>query len=236
MTQPGGVAVIIPVFNAEALLGDALDSVRHQTVPAGEVVVVDDGSRDGSVAIARSMAREWPQLRVLQQANAGVSSARNAGVASTSSPYIAFLDHDDRMVPTRLARQRAVLDSDPATEVVIGQWQNVLEPGAEEPAFHALFPAATRQRAIMTMMVRRSTWDRVGGFDERIHGHEDMDWASRAIASGTSIHYADEVLVHRRLHGGNASQSITVAAHRSNVFSVLRARLADARRHGGDPT
>jgi glycosyltransferase involved in cell wall biosynthesis len=236
MTPPSGIAVIIPVFNAGAFITDALESVRSQVVPASEVVVVDDGSTDGSADAARAMTRDWPQLRVLQQANAGVSNARNRGVASTSSPLIAFLDHDDRMVPTRLARQRAVFEEQPSTQVVIGDWQNELEPGADEPPFHILWPAATRQRAIMTMMLRRTTWNRIGGFDERIQGHEDLDWASRAIASGTTIDYLDEVLVHRRLHGGNASQPITVEMHRAHVFSVLRARLADARTNGGNPT
>jgi len=234
MTQPLEVAVVIPVFNGEAFITDALESVRRQVVPASEVVVVDDGSTDGSADAARAMARDWPELRVLQQANAGVSSARNNGVAGTSSPLIAFLDHDDRMVPTRLARQCAVFDEQPATEVVFGQMRNELEPGAEKPLYHVVQPKGDH-RAIMTMMVRRTAWDRIGGFDERIHTHEDIDWVSRAVASGTVSTYLDEVLMHRRLHGGNASQTITADTHRANMFSVLRARLTETRTNRGGP-
>jgi len=224
------IAVVIPVFNGERFIGDALDSVRSQTEAASEVVVVDDGSTDGTLREAEQIAREWPALQMVHQENRGVSTARNVGVAHTSAPLIAFLDADDQMVPTRLAAQRAIMMAHPKTGVVIGQVQDELDEGAPAPAWQPLRPISGRYLAIMTMMIWRTTWDGVGFFPPELHASEDLDWLSRAMAAGVPIHYLDEVVNRRRLHGANASQDFSPDVERADMFKILRRRLADRRR------
>ncbi len=105
------VTVIMPAYNAEAYIGDALRSVAAQTMQDLEVVVVDDGSTDGTVEAARAFADSF-ELAVLEQKNRGPSAARNLAIRSARGRYCAFLDADDIMLPELLAEQSAVLDAD----------------------------------------------------------------------------------------------------------------------------
>src|SRR5579875_138818 len=91
------ISIVVPAYNAERYIGPTLDSVRAQTVAAWEVVVVDDGSRDGTRQVAEQYAARDPRIRVIGQINSGVAAARNRGWAATapSSTYVTFLDHDD---------------------------------------------------------------------------------------------------------------------------------------------
>jgi glycosyltransferase involved in cell wall biosynthesis len=106
------VAVIIPVFNAGATIAETLWSVRQQTYTALEIVVVDDGSSDDGPAIIERHARQDPRIRLVRQANAGVATARNRGIAETSSRFIAPVDADDLWRPDKIARQMEVIQSD----------------------------------------------------------------------------------------------------------------------------
>ena len=96
-----GVSVIIPAYNAEAFIGDAIESVCRQSFGAEEILVVDDGSRDGTAGRAGS----YPRVRVIRQENAGVSAARNRGIREASCPLVAFLDADDAWREDKLSKQ-----------------------------------------------------------------------------------------------------------------------------------
>ena len=102
MTDARRVSVIIPTFDRISVLPRALDSVLAQTRPAGEVIVVDDGSTDGT---AELLERDYPGVTTIRQSNRGVSAARNAGLAAASGDWIAFLDSDDEWRPQKLERQ-----------------------------------------------------------------------------------------------------------------------------------
>ena len=97
------ISVIIPVYNAEQFLPACLDSVLHQDYPSFEILVIDDGSTDGSAALIDRYAAREPRIVALHQRNAGVSAARNRGVAEARGEYIAFVDADDRVTPTYLS-------------------------------------------------------------------------------------------------------------------------------------
>jgi hypothetical protein len=101
---PPAFSIVIPCFNGERWLAETILSALSQSVPAAEIVIVDDGSTDGSVRIAADFAEKQPHLvRIIQQPNQGASAARTAGLEATESPYIVFVDADDRLLPTALA-------------------------------------------------------------------------------------------------------------------------------------
>lgn len=112
-------SVIIPAYNAAGTLSRSLDSVLAQTWPAHEIIVVDDGSTDGTGEIVNSYAE---RVRYVRQDNAGPSAARNLGVAMASSEWITFLDADDWYYPERLAQHAQMIASDPALDFLVGNF------------------------------------------------------------------------------------------------------------------
>ena len=112
------VSVLLPVYNAAATLGDALDSLQRQTLSDFEIVAVDDGSTDGSLEILRLRALNESRLRVLARPHQGIVISPNAGLAACRAVYVARMDSDDIAHPERLSRQAAYLDAHPDVSVV----------------------------------------------------------------------------------------------------------------------
>ena len=224
------VSVVMPAFQASAFIGDALDSIREQTHPVDEVIVVDDGSTDDTRRLALGVAASWPAVRVLGQPNAGPSAARNTGIAAATGDLVTFLDADDRMVPDRIAVQVAHLDRNPADDIVFGQKRNELEVGAAPIASEAARDPRARQDYPISMMVRREVFARVGVFDPGRRLAEEHDWLSRALAAGHRLSVIDHVLVRRRLHGANLTQDVPAETVDTQLLEILRSRIADRRR------
>jgi glycosyltransferase involved in cell wall biosynthesis len=196
MAEPR-VSVVIPAYNGASFLAEALDSVLGQTRPPEEVVVVDDGSTDGTAAVA---ARYGAPVLVHRQANRGIGAARNAGVALTSGDHIAFLDADDLWEPRKLERQLELLAKDPDLEIVFGHLAEFRAGPGEERG--PLGPARPGPLAV-TMLVRREAMDRVGTFPEDVVLSEFLIWLGRARQLGLREAMLPDVLVARRVHGSN---------------------------------
>ena len=230
MTSGEAVSVVIPVFDGARHLGEALSSVREQSRAPGEVIVVDDGSEDASGELTARLAAAWPTLRLVRRSeNGGPSVARNDGVAVARGEFVTFLDADDRMTPQRLALQIAHLGAHPETDVVFGHEWIELEPGAVPPDWLRGLTAGVPNPYVMSMMIRRAAWETVGGFDPALRLAEDTDWLSRATAAGLGVATIGDVLVRRRLHGGNLTQDVPLEVVRRSLATVLRARIADRR-------
>ena len=122
------VSAIVPVHNGERYLGAALESIFAQRYEPLEVIVVDDGSRDGSVAVAAQFA-----VRLVRQENRGVAAARNRGLAEARGDLLAFLDQDDAWPPGKLDTQVAFLAANPAVDFVLGAIAVLAEPGVAPP-------------------------------------------------------------------------------------------------------
>ncbi|MBB6224967.1 glycosyltransferase family 2 protein [Rhizobium leguminosarum] len=121
------VAVVIPAYNAEQTLSETINSVRNQTHRALDIVVVDDGSKDDTLAIAHEIVKIDPRVRVLKQRNSGVAAARNAGWRSTSADLVAFLDADDLWSPDKIARQLVALESGGPQVGLVYTWYAMID-------------------------------------------------------------------------------------------------------------
>jgi glycosyltransferase involved in cell wall biosynthesis len=222
------VSVIIPAFNAERFLAESIESVLGQDYRPLETIVVDDASVDDTSSIALALAVRHGELRVLRHRdNHGPATARNAALAIARGDLITFLDADDRMASDRLDFQVAYLIERPSVDVVIGAQQVVLEPGVEPPEWLRLPAERQPRHAPMSMMVRRSLFSRVGGFDPAFVPGEDADWLYRASAAGASIALVDRLMIYRRLHGANLTYRR--ADLRDAILRSLRARIAERR-------
>jgi glycosyltransferase involved in cell wall biosynthesis len=224
---PPAVSVIVPVFNADAFVGEALDSIRAQAYEPLETLVVDDGSTDRSADVVAAVARERPDIRLLRlPGNRGPAAARNAGLAAARGGLITFLDADDLMAPGRVRFQVDYLAGHPEVDVVLGTETLVLAPGASLPAWLAGRPASRPRYHQMTMMARPAVFERAGPFDESFRVSSDTEWAQRARAAAVSTALVDRVLVTRRIHGANLT-------YRTEALQEARARilLGAARRY-----
>jgi glycosyltransferase involved in cell wall biosynthesis len=196
------VSVILPAFNGEAFLAEAIESVLGQTWSPVELIVVDDGSSDRSPAIARA----YPVTYVRQE-NAGVAAARNRGLAESRGEFVSFLDQDDIWLPEKLERQVAALEREPGAARCICRFEMFLQPGQELPFWTgaAVLEGSHRTPQVGTLLVRRELFDEVGPFDTSYIAANDTDWFLRTRELGIRLAVVDESLQRYRLHGGNAS-------------------------------
>jgi glycosyltransferase involved in cell wall biosynthesis len=189
------VSVVIAVRDCERYLGQAIESVLAQDYEPLELVVVDDGSVDGSAEVARSYE---PSLRVVSQPPGGVGSALNRGVSLARGGLLAFLDSDDLWVAGKLALQTAVLREHPEIEVVFGHAEHFAWDDRGTITIAAL-PAYAKG----SMLVRRAAFERVGPFSTELRVADFVDWWARALDLGLASLMLPEVAVLRRVHGDN---------------------------------
>ena len=219
-----GIAVVIPSYQQAVYLPEAIESVLAQTEPAAEVLVVDDGSTDGT----EEVAARFP-VRYLRRPNGGVSAARNTGVAATSSPLIVFLDADDRLHPGALASQRACLEREPAAAIVAGICRIVDSDGA--PVGHDApyrcpggdhYDALLRHNHIWppaAAMHRRAPLLDAGGWPERYAYFEDVSLYLEVARRHRIACHPDLVCDYRR-HAEGVSNNR--AGMLDGIASVLR--------------
>jgi glycosyltransferase involved in cell wall biosynthesis len=227
---PPSIAVVVPVRDGAATIAEALESVLGQSVQPDEVVVVDDGSTDGTLEV---LSRFVPAVRVYEQLTTGAGPARNAGVARTSAPWIAFLDADDRWVPDALERLAAPLVADPALDVVLGR-QRLVPARLWAAALAGTVTERLEERPGAgpgSALVRRTVFEAAGGFAIGWQVGEFVDWHLRAVDQGARVVRIDNVVQWRRVHGAN-----TVIARRDaygDYARIIKAALDRRRAAGG---
>jgi glycosyltransferase involved in cell wall biosynthesis len=228
------VSVMIPVYNGEAYLGEAIDSVLQQNYRPVEIIVVDDGSDDATGEVAR---RYGDAVRYTKQDRGGNGAARNRAVALATGELFTFLDADDRLVPDALERLVSALAEDPTLEAVYGHVRDFISPDLDAEALARLRPPIDRIAGCLptNMLMRRETFLRVGEFPTHLRVGVTVDWSARADEMGLSTILIDDVLFERRLHADN--NGIREREHRSHYLHVVKAAL-DRRRalRGGPPS
>ena len=216
------VSVVIPVFNGERFLREAVESVLAQQYSHLEIIVVDDGSTDGTASVARSLSET---VRYFYQTNQGPAAARNRGIEQAQGSLIAFADADDLWPADKLALQLPYLIKTPAIDIVLGRIQQVMVSGptqAQEPAFSVNLGSA---------VIRRSVFERVGLFDETMRYSEDVDWFMRAREGGATIVTIDAVTLFYRQHEENMTRGKSAAE--LNVLKALKKSLDRRREQTG---
>ena len=228
MTRVSGISVVIPVFNGENHLAEAVASVQSQTPGPLEIIVVDDGSTDGTAEVARQLGFG---VQYYHQPNRGPSSARNLGIKRSRGDLLAFLDADDLWPADRLRLQLARLEQDPELEIILGRIQVT---GDLTPRDHLVcFDGPDRTMTAVNLgsgLFRRSVFDRVGLLDESLPKYEDHDWFLRARELETRMVILDEVTLQYRRRRDSLSQQQTSGV---GMLSVLRGSLERRRRRHG---
>jgi glycosyltransferase involved in cell wall biosynthesis len=221
------VSVVIPVYNCERYLAEAIESVLAQTYRPIEIIVVDDGSTDGSAQVAK---RFTDSVRYCFQANSGTSAARNRGASLASGTFFAFLDADDLWVVDKLTRQMAVFGDDPGLDVVFGHVQQFCSPELDEHIKKTLYCPAEAMPGYLpgAMLIKRDAFLRVGPFETDWQAAEALAWYSRVVEKGLRSLMLSDVVLRRRLHISNKGIDERTL-QRKEYLRILKASL-DRRR------
>jgi glycosyltransferase involved in cell wall biosynthesis len=221
MTHPL-VSVLVPVYNGERFLDEALDSAFAQDYEPFEVVVLDDGSTDSSPEIARRRP-----VRYLRREHEGIPATRNAAVEAARGELVAFLDADDVWPAGKLSRQVARLTADPALDFVLGRMVVFAEHGVDLPEW---FPRAWLEEPqnglLQTLVARKTVFDEVGLFDLEYDIGEDAEWLARAKDAGARFELLEDVCCRYRIHGANTTHRL----REQMPETLLRAMRASVRR------
>ncbi len=214
------ISAIMPVHNGAAHLAEGLRGILAQSHPVQEIIVVDDGSTDGSAEVARAVS---PDIMVLTQSQQGPAGARNAGAAAALSAWLAFLDHDDLWPAGRTAKLLEALAAQPGAGLVAGRIEIRASPGlAEDPrltqANHSHVPFM-----FPTGLIRRDVWVALGGMAPARDYSEDVDLYLRLLEAKTPVALTDAVTLIYRQHGGNRSRAIERS--QAALLDTLRASL-----------
>jgi glycosyltransferase involved in cell wall biosynthesis len=200
------VTAIIPVYNGKAYLREAVESVFNQTLLPKQLIVIDDGSTDGSLEIFNRIKSPIP-LAIVSQQNAGQSSARNKGVNMVKTEYVAFLDQDDYWFPRHIEILIKPFAGNPSIGWTYGNF-DLIEPSGKRiyqlflnsasvtnPKIN-LFTCLSEDMFILpsASIIRKISFDSIGGFDERLSGYEDDDLFLRLFRYGWQNIYINESL------------------------------------------
>ena len=212
------LSVLMPAYNAAAYIGEAIESTLAQTVRELELLVIDDGSTDGTGNVAREYARSDPRVRVVSQPNAGIANTLNAGLEMLASEWVFLMHADDVMMPNRLERQLAFLAQNPdvavasslvhyinASGAVIGRGRSPLVDRA------AVDRAVARGELIAfnhpACVLKRRVILEVGGYRQAFWPAEDCDLWGRVVERGHRVAVQGEYLLKYRIHASSASIS-----------------------------
>jgi len=221
------ISVIIPVFNCEKYLGEAIQSVIDQTYQLYEIIVVNDGSTDKSSSVAKSFSIN---VKLFNKDNGGTATAINYGVKRSKGNFLAFLDADDIWLPEKLEKQAKYLIDHPDVDCVYCNAIQFISPELDEVEKVKLecptnpMPATTAP----AIMIRKESFKKVGSLNEGLYIGEFMDWYIRSQDAGLNQYILEDVLVKRRLHIANKSRT-NIEDKRRAVLKIAHAAVVKRR-------
>lgn len=231
------VSIVIPAYNASNYLAEAIDSALAQTYPNVEIIVVNDGSKDGG-ATERIALSYGEKIRYFSKENGGSSSALNVGIANMTGEWFSWLSHDDLYVPRKLEKQVAYMNSlgiaadelprhifFSAWDLIDGDGKTFREADPKKEAVRAEKLRSMPHNGYLiaeptehifhgcSCLLHRSALGDVGCFDEKLRIVNDLDLWYRLYSAGYHVHFIPEALVKGRVHGAQVSKSIGYSYH-----------------------
>ena len=213
------VSVVIPSFNSQKTIIEAIESVLIQTHANLEVIFVDDGSSDQTIEVLKSI--NDPRFQWVSQKNMGCAAARNHGVRLATGELLCFLDADDLWAKNKIEKQLVDIQS---KQIVFTNVQEFVDPGIQYSADPKIRPGYYAS----TMLIARSDFLRVGMFDEGLAVAEFIDWLSRAQHLGLATFLNQEVLAYRRIHAGNVGR---LNKPNANHYAIAMKAAIDRKRN-----
>ena len=224
------ISVIIPTFNRENLIKDAINSVLEQTYQNFEILIIDDGSTDDTSDVVKSIGDT--RIKYIYQENAGVSRARNNGIENAQGEYIAFLDSDDFWHPEKLEKQATVLDQNSDADIVTNSSQyqtfqndlicikNNLAKNQKEVISMMLLCQDMVYTGTPVLCVRKRIFEKSGVFDEEMRFCEDWDLFFRMALVG-KVYNIPEILTYVRSHKDNVTKTSSVNKFKEGKLRFL---------------
>lgn len=210
------ISVTMPAYNAERFIAEAVESILNQTFRDFELIIVNDGSTDGTLAIAESYAAKDDRVTVVSQPNGGISAARNRGLSVAKGEWIAVMDSDDVALPQRFERQLDFLAKNPDLAVISSYVHNIDDKGKRIAQYES--PLTDRQAVKdlvardglisfhhSAVLMRREVVEAVGGYRGQFDMLEDCDLWNRIAEQGHGILVQPEYLLEYRLHPSSVS-------------------------------
>jgi glycosyltransferase involved in cell wall biosynthesis len=224
----------MPALNADRFVESAIRSLlrEREAVPL-DIIVIDDGSTDRTKAIVESFARDFPEIRLLQNPRKGIAAARNTGLdhVRDDCAFVTFLDADDVSYPGRIARQRARFHSDPTIDVLYGTMEmfHVLDDLTQAPAVG--YPTKViRGPYLQSAMYRPHVIRKVGRFDESFRQGDDTDYVLRVIEQQFNLVLDDGLATYYRRHDSNVTLNVEEV---QREFMMASLKFAARRRLSG---
>ena len=230
-TNSAAVSVVIPVYNAERYLAEAIDSALAQTFPPAEILVLDDGSTDGSAAVA---GRYAASAKYYALEHGGQGAARNRGAEIARGEFIAFLDADDLWAGNKLALQMAAFERDPGLDMVFGFARQFYSPELREQDPEKIKRLEKPMPGYVpgTLLIKRESFFRTGPFATTWHVGEFVDWYLRATDLGLRQALIPDVVLKRRVHTTNLG--VRERESQTDYVRILKASI-DRRRANPKP-
>ena len=223
--EPFFVSIIIPVYNGEAFLAEAVTSIHRQGYQPLEILIVDDGSTDRTAEIAQRLNGN---VRYLFQPNSGPASARNRGLKMACGNVIGFLDADDLWTEKKLEWQLTRLAEGSTVEIVLGYTQRMWKSTAQTEASEALqLTEPALALSLGAALVRKSVFEKMGIFDESLRYCDDWDWFMRAREIGIQMAIHPQVVLFYRRHGENLTNQTETG---NRYFTRILKQSLDRRR------
>lgn len=215
-------SVIIPTFNRARYLAEAIQSVYDDRWESFELIVVDDGSTDGTADVVKG----FPDIRYHYQPNQGVAAARNAGISLAKGNIIVFLDSDDLWMPGRFRNSYEYLKEHPDIDFILGLQLMFLEPGYPKPGhiLSDMLTKATEAYGTGVMAARKHCFEKVGPFNLLYKTGEDTEWMIRASDRNLKMAFVKIPFIKRRIHPNNLSET-DPARKKFMVMQMIRESL-----------
>jgi len=200
------ISVIVPVLNGEKYLAEALKSLLSQRYETLEILVVDDGSTDGTRKVAEAFQGK---IRYVFQENKGAPSARNRGVSLATGDLIGFLDADDLWVPGRLKKDLLHFEEDPDLEILMGRLQRFQVYKEEKVFLNESWIAPS----LGACLLKRSAFLKTGFFDEGSLACDDVDWLMRSQEKDVKLKVSEDIVLYYRRHDHNMTNDVSKNNH-----------------------